>query len=65
MTDATGYIAAAYLVATLILGGYAYVLVRRLRREREHARTRDSARATPASSGATGVQDRESGSTGD
>jgi len=57
MMGGTGFIAAAYLFAALILGGYSVALARRLRRERASSRMRESGQATSGPAAAAGRAD--------
>jgi hypothetical protein len=59
MTGGTGFIAAAYLCAALILGAYSVALARRLRRERASSRMRDFRQGPPGPAGAAETADRK------
>lgn len=52
MTGVTNFIVAAYIVTAVVLGGYSFGLVHRLRREREYIRSREARRAESAKPGA-------------
>jgi hypothetical protein len=62
MTGGTGFIAAAYLFAALILGAYSVGLARRLRRERTSSRMRDFRHGPPGPAGAAQTADRKQAS---